>query len=268
MGNPKSEVPSHILSGAPQSEAVMMRWGLIPSWAEGQSASPPPVIVKQKRLADVAGILVEQSTLYSADRRLLCVAADEREVPAAILHYLARPVGIWPRGDMGSICQRVCVIESCSIICVPPKELMMAVASYSVCVKSFCVYLQQRIYLLMHLLQTNSTHSASPHPPVVGPVSGRWSVSVSGSWRLTYAVLQHRKMNPIPGLQVRCFAHLFRYRGLTLAGYLAVAIEKTPSLRWVKARPAPRRPEVEGSSLLSRHSLTPALAARPRSAGA
>jgi putative SOS response-associated peptidase YedK len=28
-----------------QSEAVMVRWGLIPSWAEGQPASPPTGLI-------------------------------------------------------------------------------------------------------------------------------------------------------------------------------------------------------------------------------
>jgi putative SOS response-associated peptidase YedK len=30
----------------------MMRWGLIPSWAEGQSGRPPPVIVEQNEIQD------------------------------------------------------------------------------------------------------------------------------------------------------------------------------------------------------------------------
>jgi len=35
-----------------QSEAVMMRWGFIPSWTEGQPASPPPVIVELNEIQD------------------------------------------------------------------------------------------------------------------------------------------------------------------------------------------------------------------------
>jgi putative SOS response-associated peptidase YedK len=115
-----------------QSEAVMLRWGFIPS-AEQARASPPPLTI------DLEGII--DSPMYrgpwlSSQRCILPTAGfyswqltNARYRQPFFVHLLDRSVfglaAIWDR----SVSDDDDVIESCSIICVPPNELMMAVAN-------------------------------------------------------------------------------------------------------------------------------------------
>jgi putative SOS response-associated peptidase YedK len=115
-----------------QSEAVMLRWGFIPSAEEARPKQPPLT-------ADLAGIM--DSPLFcgpwlNSQRCILPTAGfyswqltNARHRQPFFVHLLDRSVfglaAIWDRfvGDDDD------VIESCSIICVPANELMMAVAN-------------------------------------------------------------------------------------------------------------------------------------------
>jgi len=117
-----------------QSEAVMMRWGLIPSWADGSRRQPPLTVDLDgnTRLADPSRTLAQQPTLHSADGRILFMATDQPEISPTVLRSPARTTArysAWPRIWDRSVTDEDDVIESCSIICVPPNELMMAVAN-------------------------------------------------------------------------------------------------------------------------------------------
>jgi putative SOS response-associated peptidase YedK len=116
-----------------QSEAVMMRWGLIPSWAEGQSASPPPLIVELDEIQDSP---LFRAPWLNSQRCILPIAGfyawqltNARYRQPFFITLLDRSVfglaAIWDR----SVSEEDDVIESCSIVCVPPNELMMAVAN-------------------------------------------------------------------------------------------------------------------------------------------
>src|ERR1700691_247243 len=69
----------------------------------GRSSALLPGDRGDPKLIYVSGTLARQSTLYSADCRVLCMGAYEREVPATILCAFARPTRIWPCGDLGSL---------------------------------------------------------------------------------------------------------------------------------------------------------------------
>ncbi|HXJ37763.1 MAG TPA: SOS response-associated peptidase [Bryobacteraceae bacterium] len=116
-----------------QSEAVMMRWGFIPSWTEGQPASPPPVIVELNEIQDS---LMFRAPWLNSQRCILPVAGfyawqltNARYRQPYFITLLDRSVfglaAIWDR----FVNEEDDVIESCSIICVPPNELMIAVAN-------------------------------------------------------------------------------------------------------------------------------------------
>jgi putative SOS response-associated peptidase YedK len=116
-----------------QSEGVMMRWGLIPSWAEGQPTADSTVC------AEVDGM--ERSDVYrmpwlSGQRCILPVAGffawqltPEKFRQPYFVHLTRRSVfgiaALWDRsvGDDDD------VIESCSVICVPPNELLANIAN-------------------------------------------------------------------------------------------------------------------------------------------
>jgi putative SOS response-associated peptidase YedK len=115
-----------------QSEAVMMRWGLIPSAAEGRATESPlsidadaimespifrgPWLESQRCILPMSGFYAWQLTnrrfrqphfVRMLDRSVFGVAA------------------VWDR----SVSEEDDVIESCSIVCVPPNELMIRIAN-------------------------------------------------------------------------------------------------------------------------------------------
>ena len=115
-----------------QSEAVMMRWGLIPSWAEGR-ASEAPLTVDLDAIADSN---IYRGPWLNSQRCILPIAGfyswqltNARYRQPFFIRLLDRSVfglaGIWDR----SVGEDDDVIESCSIVCVPPNELMARVAN-------------------------------------------------------------------------------------------------------------------------------------------
>jgi putative SOS response-associated peptidase YedK len=125
-------VPAIRLHGE-QSEAVMMRWGLIPAWAEGKAIGQPP------RCIGVGNI--EDSTLS----RVLWQSGQRCILPASgfyawrlttakyrqphFVNLVGRSVfglaAVWDRsvGDDDD------VIESCAIVGVPANALMRQIAN-------------------------------------------------------------------------------------------------------------------------------------------
>lgn len=117
-----------------QSEAVMMRWGFIPSWAEGRPAGSPPVLVE---LSEIQDSPMFRAPWLNSQRCILPIAgfyvwqltnARYRQpffitLPGRSVFGLA---AIWDRSVSE---EEDDVTESCSIVCVPPNELMMAVAN-------------------------------------------------------------------------------------------------------------------------------------------
>jgi putative SOS response-associated peptidase YedK len=116
-----------------QSEAVMMRWGLIPGWAEGKFDGEPP-----QRIAagQVEGSTAHREAWMASRRCILPVAGyyiwqltAARYRQPYFVQLSDRGVfglaGIWDRsvGDDDD------VIESFSVICVPANELMRRLAS-------------------------------------------------------------------------------------------------------------------------------------------
>jgi putative SOS response-associated peptidase YedK len=115
-----------------QSEAVMLRWGLIPSAAEGR-ASDQPLTVDLDAILDSP---IYRGPWLNSQRCILPVAGfyswqltNAKYRQPYFVHLLDRSVfglaAIWDR----SVKDDDDVIESCSIICVPPNELMMAIAN-------------------------------------------------------------------------------------------------------------------------------------------
>jgi len=115
-----------------QSEAVMMRWGLIPSWAEGR-ASQAPLTVDLDAITDSN---IYRGPWLNSQRCILPIAGfyswqltNARYRQPFFIRLLDRSVfglaGIWDR----SVGEDDDVIESCSIVCVPPNELMTRVAN-------------------------------------------------------------------------------------------------------------------------------------------
>ena len=116
-----------------QSEAVMMRWGLIPSWAEGKPSGTPPICVEREQ--------IERSELYRApwlnSQRCLMPAAgfyawrltSAKYRQPYFVRLIDRPVfalaAIWDR----SVFEDDDVIESCSVITVPANNLVATVAN-------------------------------------------------------------------------------------------------------------------------------------------
>ncbi len=111
-----------------QTESVMLRWGIIPSWVEAEPTGTPKACVR--------GSHVERSKIYRTpwlgSRRCILPAAGfytwqltmEKYRQPFFVRLLNRSVfgfaALWDRwtsdGDD--------VIESCSIVCVPSNELL------------------------------------------------------------------------------------------------------------------------------------------------
>jgi putative SOS response-associated peptidase YedK len=116
-----------------QSEAAMMRWGLIPSWAEGKCIGAPPACVE---IDEIQNSPTFRMPWLNSQRCILPVAgfyawhltAAKYRQPFFV-RLLKRSVfglaGIWDR----SVGEDDDVIESCSVIRVPANELMMNIAN-------------------------------------------------------------------------------------------------------------------------------------------
>jgi len=116
-----------------QTEAVMMRWGLIPSWAEGKPGGEPAIG------ADVDQI--ERSDLYrtpwrQGQRCILPIKGfyawqltEARYRQPFFIRLIDRSVfavaAIWDR----SVSEQDDVIESCSVIRVPANDLLASIAN-------------------------------------------------------------------------------------------------------------------------------------------
>jgi len=116
-----------------QSEAVMMRWGLIPSWAEGKPTLEPPTCVDADQ--------IERSTAHrtpwlNSQRCILPIAGfyTWRLTSAKYRQpYFVRLkdrsafgiASIWDRSEA----EDGDVTESCSLICVPANDLMARIAN-------------------------------------------------------------------------------------------------------------------------------------------
>jgi putative SOS response-associated peptidase YedK len=115
-----------------QSEAVMLRWGLIPASAERRAGESPLTIE--------AGELLESPAFRSAwlegQRCILPMSGfyawqltNRRYRQPHFIRLLDRAVfgvaAVWDR----SVSQDDDVIESCSIVCVPPNDLIVRVAN-------------------------------------------------------------------------------------------------------------------------------------------
>lgn len=114
------------------SEAVMMRWGLIPSSAEGRPGASP--------LTVEASELLESATFRSpwleGQRCILPMSGfyawqltNRRYRQPHFIRLLDRSVfgvaAVWDR----SVSPDDDVLESCAIVCVPPNELIVRVAN-------------------------------------------------------------------------------------------------------------------------------------------
>ena len=115
-----------------QSEAIMMRWGLIPSSAEGRAGESPLNIDADA----IMGSVIFRKPWLEGQRCILPMSGfyawqltNRRYRQPHFIRLLDRSVfgvaAIWDR----SVSEDDDVIESCSIICVPPNELMIAVAN-------------------------------------------------------------------------------------------------------------------------------------------
>jgi putative SOS response-associated peptidase YedK len=114
------------------TEAVMMRWGLVPAWAEGTPLPEPTTLAKLSR---VEGSEIFRGAWYAGQRCILPVAGFYAwQMTAARYrqpHFVQlpdRPVfglaAIWDRSES----EDGDVIESCAIIGVAANELLAAVA--------------------------------------------------------------------------------------------------------------------------------------------
>jgi len=118
---------------AGQSEALMIRWGLIPSWAEGQPTGEPTACAEVD--------CIERSNFYrtpwlSGQRCILPVSGfyawqltPENYRQPYYVRLISRSVfglaAVWDR----SVGDDADVIESCSVIRVPANELLAGIAN-------------------------------------------------------------------------------------------------------------------------------------------
>jgi putative SOS response-associated peptidase YedK len=115
-----------------KSEAVMMRWGLIPAAAEGRAADSPTII-------DADGILdspVFRTPWLEGQRCILPMSGfyawqltNRRIRQPHFVRLLDRSVfgvaAVWDR----SVAGEDDVIESCAVVCVPPNDLIVRIAN-------------------------------------------------------------------------------------------------------------------------------------------
>jgi len=115
-----------------QSEAIMLRWGLIPSWVEGRPQGPPRTVVSAARLDSTKSC---RGAWISGKRCIVPMAGfyawqltTEKYRQPFFVHLKARAVfgaaGIWDRW----LSEDDDVIESLTLITVPANELVSEVA--------------------------------------------------------------------------------------------------------------------------------------------
>jgi len=128
---PKQYVPA-IRRHDGKSEAVMMRWGLIPASAEGRAGESPTIV-------DVEAILdspVFRTPWLEGQRCILPMSGfyawqltNRRYRQPHFVRLLDRSVfgvaAVWDR----SVAEEDDVIESCAMLCVAPNDLMIRVAN-------------------------------------------------------------------------------------------------------------------------------------------
>jgi putative SOS response-associated peptidase YedK len=115
-----------------QSEAVMMRWGLIPSSAEGRDSESPLTVdadaimdspIFRKPWLEGQRCILPMSGFYAWQ------LTNRRYRQPYFIRILDRAVfgvaAVWDR----SVSEDDDVIESCSIICVSPNDLIVRVAN-------------------------------------------------------------------------------------------------------------------------------------------
>jgi len=115
-----------------QSEAVMMRWGLIPSSAEGRAGESPATIDSSEIMASpiFRGPWLEgQRCILPMSGFYAWQLTNRRYRQPHFIRLLDRSVF-----GVAAVCDRSVgkdddVIESCSIICVPPNDLIVRVAN-------------------------------------------------------------------------------------------------------------------------------------------
>jgi putative SOS response-associated peptidase YedK len=116
-----------------ESEAVMMRWGFVPSWAEGKPAQEPSHSVPRERLE---GSQSYRLPWLGGQRCILPVAGfyvwqltSERYRQPYFVQLTARTVfglaAVWDRSETGE----GDVIESCSVIMVGANSLLGGIAN-------------------------------------------------------------------------------------------------------------------------------------------
>jgi putative SOS response-associated peptidase YedK len=115
-----------------QSEAAMMRWGLVPASAEGRAAESPVTIDSSEIMASP----IFRGPWLEAQRCILPMSGfyawqltNRRYRQPHFIRLLDRSVfgvaAVWDR----SVGKDDDVIESCSIVCVPPNDLIVRVAN-------------------------------------------------------------------------------------------------------------------------------------------
>lgn len=114
-----------------QSEGVMLRWGLIPAWLEGEPKGPPLACVPGDRIEDEAAYRVS----WPAGRRCILPMAGfyawqltpKKYRQPFFVSVIDRPVfgiaALWDRW----VSEDDDVIESCSVITVPGNELLTGI---------------------------------------------------------------------------------------------------------------------------------------------
>lgn len=117
---------------AGQSEAVMMRWGLIPSSAEGRADESPLTVDESELMASpmFRGPWLEgQRCIVPVSGFYAWQLTNRRYRQPYFVHLLNRSVfgiaAIWDR----SVAADDDVIESCALVCVPPNELIVRIAN-------------------------------------------------------------------------------------------------------------------------------------------
>lgn len=117
---------------AGHSEAVMMRWGLIPSSAEGRPGESPLTVDDSELMSSPlfrSPWLEGQRCIVPMSGFYAWQLTNRRYRQPYFVHLLNRSVfgiaAIWDR----SVAENDDVIESCALVCVPPNELIVRVAN-------------------------------------------------------------------------------------------------------------------------------------------
>jgi putative SOS response-associated peptidase YedK len=160
------------------SEGVMLRWGLIPSWFEGEPSGNPKAFVQCRH--------IERSKIYRAawleSQRCIVPAAgfytwqltSEKYKQPFFVRLNDRAVfglaAIWDRW----VSDDDDVIESCSIICVPSNELLAEVSHDPAGMPAILRRKDYQTWLHGTPVEARATlHSYRPHWMQAYPVSPR-----------------------------------------------------------------------------------------------